>query len=133
MRCEDVDENKILRYGFIAVGFVLVLAVCWWLLSDPNISNQRERANDAGAALERVGSEQRDAERDIERIGRGIDDSFGRADEIERGIDEAESRIGTVQDRGGECAGILDDCERRIEESKRIIQSIRERAGQDRK
>ena len=125
-----MEENKILRYGFLAVGFVLVLAICWWLLSEPDVSNQRERANDVGESLGRIGNEQRNAESHIERVGRGIDDSLGRTDEIERGIDEAENRIESVQSRGGECATILADSERRIEESKRILQSVRERARQ---
>ena len=110
---------------------MLVLAVCWWLLREPDVSDQRERASDVGTALERAGAEQRNAEIHIVNVGRGIDASLGRVDAIASGIDEAESRIDAVQSRGGECAGILADSERRIEESRAILQGIRERARQD--
>ena len=126
-----MDENKVFK-GLAYCGvFVFMLAVCWYLLAEPNISDQRERASDVGAALERAGSEQHDAERDIERVGRGIDASIERADEVASGIDEAERRIEASQERGGECAEVIADSERRIKESKRILQGIRSRAGQD--
>ena len=101
-----MDENKVVK-GLAYCGvFVFMLAVCWYLLAEPDVSDQRERADSVGAALER-------------------------ADEIASGIDEAESRIEASQERRGECAEILEDSERRIEESRAIIQAVRSRAGQD--
>ena len=126
-----MEENKILRYGFFVVGLVLVLAICWWLLSEPNVSNQRERANDVRTELGNAGTAQRDAQKHIDDAGQRIDRSLGSVDEIAGRIDEAKDRIADVQERAEPVAGILADCERRIEESQRILQGIRERAGQD--
>lgn len=126
-----MDENKLFK-GLAYCGvFVFVFAVCWYLLREPDVSDQRDAAARVAESLGRAGSEQRNAERNLVNVGRGIDSGIERADEIERGIDEAESRIADVQSRGGECAEILADSERRIEESRAILQSVRSRAGQN--
>ena len=120
--------EKTFRIIGIVCACVFVGWLAWYLFSEPDVHNQRERADDVGAALGNTGAAQRDVERDLERIGRGIDGSIKRIDEIAGGIDEAESRIDAVQERRGECAEILADSERRIEESQRILQSVRSRA-----
>ena len=126
-----MEENKVIK-GLAYCGvFVFVLAVCWYLLREPDVHNQRDAAARVTESLERAGSEQRDAENHLVNVGRGIDSGLERADEIERGIDEAESRIADVQSRGGECAAILADSQRRIAESRAILQSVRSRTGQD--
>ena len=38
-----MEENKIMRYGFLAAGLVFVLAVCWWLLSEPDVRDQDKK------------------------------------------------------------------------------------------
>lgn len=126
-----MDEKKLFKAFSYCLCFVLVLAVCWWLLSDPDVSNQRERASDVGNELVNAGNAQRDAESHLVNAGRRIDRSLESADEIAGRIDEATERIESVQERSGPVAGILEDSERRIEESKRILQAIRSRAGQD--
>ena len=126
-----MDENKIIR-GVAALGGVLfVLAVCWYLFGEPDVSNQRDRADDVRTELGNAGSAQRDAQKHIDDAGRGIDRSLESADAVAGRIGEAADRIADVQEQSDAIAGILADSERRIEESKRILQSVRARAGQD--
>ena len=126
-----MEENKVFKCAAYIGVFIFIFAVCWFLLSEPDVSNQRERADDVRSALDRAGSEQRNVEGNLERIGRGLDDSIRKADGIAERIGDAESAITASQERRGECEPILADSERRIEESKRIIQAVRARAGQD--
>lgn len=123
--------EKTWRYIGIACAVVFCAWMAWYLLCEPDVHDQRDRANDVTESLDRVGAEQRNAESDIERIERGLDDSIGRADEIAERISDAESAITASQERRGECAELVADSERRIEESKRILQAVRSRAGQD--
>lgn len=123
-----MDENKTFKYiAFVGV-LVFILAVVWYLLREPNVSNQRDRTNDVRTELGNVGNAQRDAENHIDNAGQRIDRSVELADEIAGRIDEAESRIEDSAKRNAECAGIIADSERRIEESRAILQGIRERA-----
>ena len=128
-----MEDNKKVYYALVACGVVLVLAVCWYLLAEPNISDQRERASDVGESLDRAGSEQRNVENHLERIERGLDDSLGRADEIAERISDAENAITASQERRGECEKLIGDSESRIAESRAILQAVRARKGQDRK
>ena len=123
--------EKTLRIVGIVCACVFVGWLAWYLFSEPDISNQRERASDITESLGRVGAEQRNAESNIERIERGLDDSLGRADEIAERISDAENAITASQERRGECEKLISDSESRISESKRIIQAVRERARQD--
>ena len=128
-----MEENKTFKaIAYIGV-FVFVLALCWYLLSEPNVSDQRDRANDVGAELGNVGNAQRDAESHIVNAGQRIGRSIESADEIAGRIDEATERIESVQERSESVAGILEDSQRRISESRAILQEVRSRAGQDRK
>ena len=123
-----MEENKAFKYAAYLGCFIFIVAVCWYLLREPDVSNQRERANDVVQSLDSAGAEQRNAQKHIERIGQRIDDSIGYVENIERGIDEAQSRIADVQERSGKCAELLEDSERRIAESERIIHEVRSRA-----
>ena len=125
------DKKNTLYYAFIGGIVVFVLGVCWFLLREPDVHDQRERARDVTESLERAGAEQRNAQSDIERVGRELDSGIGRIDEIASGIDDAENSIRESKERRAECAGILEDSESRIRESSRILQTIRERAGQN--
>ena len=126
-----MEENKTIKYlAYIGV-FVFILALCWYMLREPDVSNQRDRANDVRTELSNVGNAQRDVESHIVNAGQRIDRSVESVDEIARGIDEATERIEDSTARNAECAGILADSERRIEESERILQAVRSRAGQD--
>ena len=126
-----MDENKTIKYLAYVGVFVFICAVAWYLLSEPDVHDQRDRARDVEQSLGRVGAEQRNAESNIERIERGLDDSLGRADEIAERISDAESAITASQERGGECEKLIRDSESRIAESKSIISGIRNRARQD--
>lgn len=125
------EKSKAFFYGAIVAFVLFVIAVCWWLLREPDVSNQRDRANDVRDELSNAGNAQRDVESHLVNAGGRIDRSVELADEIAGGISEATERIADSAERNAECAGILEDSERRIEESKRIIQAVRSRAGQD--
>ena len=123
-----MDKKGTFYYIAIGLGVLLVVVLCWYLLREPNIHDQRERANDVRNELINTGNAQRDAQGHIDNAGRGIDRSINAVDEIAGGLGEAESRIAESEKRNAECAEIVRDSERRIEESKRILQSIRNRA-----
>jgi len=118
-------------YGIILVGILIVFAVYWFLLREPDVSNQRERARDVIQSLDSAGAEQRNAESHLVNVGRGIDESLGRVDDVAERIDGAAEGIADVQKRSRECARVVEDSERRIGESQRIIQRVRARAGQN--
>ena len=124
-----MDKNKIYQCAFFLIGVALVLAVCWWLLTD--LPNNGGRTDSITKSLDRIGNEQRNTKEHLERIERGLDESIRSTDEIAKRIDDAQSAINASQDRGGECSEILRDSESRIGESKSIIQGIRERARQN--
>ena len=126
-----MDKKGTFYYIAIIVGVLLVCAVCWYLLREPNVHDQRSRANDVRESFERIDSEQRNAENDIDRAGRRIDAGVKSIDEISERISDVENAITASQERRGECAEIVTDSERRIEESRAILQGIRSRAGQD--
>ena len=126
-----MDKEKFYQCLFFVGGIVLVISVCWWLLRDPNVHDQRERANDVRNELSNTGNAQRDAQSHIDNAGQRIDRSVELTDEIARGIDEATERINDSAERNAECAELVTDSERRIEESKRILQGIRSRTGQN--
>lgn len=126
-----MDKKSTFYYILIGVGVLLVFAVCWYLLREPDVHDQRERADDVRNELINTGNAQRDAQSHIDNARRGIDRSIESVDKIAGGIDEATERINDSAERNAECAELVTDSERRIEESKRILQSIRERARQN--
>jgi peptidoglycan hydrolase CwlO-like protein len=126
-----VDENKTFKYiAFVGV-FIFICAVCWYLLREPDVSNQRDRASDVRDELANTGAAQRDAESHIVNAGGRIDRSLESVDEIAGVISEAESRIADSEKQNAECASIVEDSERRIEESRAILQAVRTRTRQD--
>ena len=126
-----MDKKGTFYYIAIVVGVLLICAVCWYLLREPNVHDQRSRAHDVRESFERIDNEQRNAENDIDRAGRRIDSSVKSLDEITERIIDAENAITASKERRGECAEIVSDSERRIEESRAILQGIRSRAGQN--
>ena len=126
-----MDKKGTFYYIAIIVGVLLVCAVCWYLLREPDVHDQRERASDVRNELSNTGNAQRDAQGHIDIAGQRIDRGIESVDEIAGGISEAESRIEDSAARNAECAELVADSERRIAESKSIIQGIRERARQD--
>lgn len=126
-----MEENKAFKYiAFVGV-LVFICTVCWYLLREPDVHDQRDRANDVRDELTNTGNAQRDAEKHLDSAGGRIDRSVELADEIAGRIDEATERIADSAERNAECEGLVADSERRIEESKRILQAVRERARQD--
>lgn len=125
-----MDKKGTFYYIAICVGVLLVVGLCWYLLREQDVHDQRERADDVRTELSNTGAAQRDAEKHIIDAGERIDGSIKLADEVAGRIDEAAERIADSEERNAECASIVEDSERRIGESQRIIQSIRKRAGQ---
>lgn len=119
--------EKTWRYIGIACAVVFCAWMAWYLLSEPDVHDQRDRADDVRNELGNVGTAQRDAESHLVNAGGRIDRSVELADEIARGIGEATERIADSSERSAECAELVADSERRIEESKRILQAVRER------
>lgn len=123
--------EKTLRIIGIVCACLFVGWLAWYLLSEPDVHDQRERANDVRNELSNTGNAQRDAQGHIDNAGQRIDRGVELADEIAGRIDEATERITDSTERNEECAELVADSERRIAESKSIIQGIRERARQD--
>ena len=126
-----MDKKSTFYYIVVGFGVLLIAGLCWYLLTEPDVHDQRERASDVRDELNNIGTAQRDAESHIDNAGGRIDRSLDLADEVERGIGEATERIADSAERNAECSGILEDSERRIEESKRILQAVRTRTGQN--
>lgn len=124
-----MDKEKFYQCLFFVGGIVLVISVCWWLLTD--VHDHGGRTNDIRNELANTGNAQRDAESHIDNARQRIDSGIGLADEIAGRIDEATERITDGAERNAECAELVRDSESRIAESRAIIQGIRERARQD--
>ena len=123
--------EKTFRIIGIIFACLFVAWLAWYLLCEPDVHDQRDRANDVRNELSNTGTAQRDAQGHIDNAGQRIDRSIELADEIAGRIDEATERITDSAERNAECAELVADSERRIEESKRILQAVRERARQD--
>jgi len=123
------NKGKMYQCLFFICGVLIVIFLCWYLLTD--IHDHGGRTNDIRNELANVGTAQRDAQSHIDNAGQRIDRSIELADEIERGIDEATERIDNSAERNAECAELVRDSESRISESRAIIQGIRERARQN--
>ena len=128
---ELVEENKIMRYGVLAAGLVFVLAVCWWLLSEPDVRDQRERAADVGAALERVGGEQQRAAESAQRLDAGLERSITIIERVEERTGNASDAVDRAASGNEGLVRIVEDSQRRVEASQRIIQGVRAREGQN--
>ena len=126
-----VEENKIISYGFLAAGLVFVLAVCWWLLSEPDVRDQRERAADVGAALERVGGEQQRAAESAQRLDAGLERSITIIERVEERTGNASDAVDRAASGNEKLVRIVEDSQRRVEASQQILQGIRARARQN--
>ena len=119
--------EKTFRIVGAVCAVVFVGWLVWYMLSEPDVHDQRERAADVIESLGRAGSEQQSAKESVERIGRELDDSIKRTDEIAGGIGRASDAVRESQERNDECAEIVRDSESRIAESRAILQRVRER------
>ena len=121
------DQKNPYFSGALAVGVVLVLALCWFLITD--VHGNSRPAIDAGARIERAQSEQRRVDANLERIEHGLDASARGVAEIESRLGDAETAIDSVERGGRDGARIVEDSERRIETCQRILEEIRSRPG----
>ena len=124
-------DKKAGFYVWVVIVLLFIVGLCWYLLREPGVRDQRDRAYNVTESLGRAGVEQQNASNAIERVGRAIDDSIERADGITERISKAENAITTSADRQRECDQILRDSESRIAESRAIIQRIRERTREN--
>jgi len=129
-RCDNV-ENKVMRYSFLAAGIVLVLAVCWYLLREPDVHNQRDAARSVTESLDRVGSEQQRAAESARRIDAGLDRSITIIERVEERTGNAAGAVDRAASGNEAARRIVEDSQRRITECEGIIQEIRSGAGQN--
>ncbi len=130
-RCDNVEENKILRYGFFVAGIVFVLAVCWYLLREPAVHDQRDAARSVTESLDRVGSEQQRAAESARRIEAGLDRSITIIERVEERTGNASGAVDRAASGNEAARRIVEDSQRRITECEGIIQEIRSREGQN--
>ena len=123
--------NEKVKYYIAAAAVVLAVCAGWFMLREPDISNQRDAANGVRSALERAGSEQRRADDALRRIESGLERSDEAAQRIEESNQRAAESVAGAQERIRRGAAITLDSERRIAESQRILQSVREGARKD--
>ena len=125
------DKRSALYYVFVGAVVVFILAVCWYLCAEPDVSDYRGTATDIRDELGNAGNAQRNAQEHLDNAGRRIDSGLDRVDGVAERIDDATDRIESVQDGNRVIAELVEDSERRITESRAILQAVRERARQD--
>lgn len=123
-----MDDKKIPMRGII--GTLLVLACIgvycigvYCIVSD--MFDIRRTVDPAGAALERAGREQREAEKSIDLVGTRLRDSLDSVERVTERTESAAERINASADRQRESQKIIADSERRISECKQVIQAVR--------
>lgn len=122
------DKKGTLYYVFVGAIVLFVVAVAWYLLYEPDVSDHRGTATDIRTELNNAGNAQRNAQEHLDGAGRRIDSGIERVDGVAERIDDVTDRIESVQDGNRAIAELVEDSERRITESKRILQNIRETA-----
>ena len=127
------DKKSALYYVFVGTVVVFILAVAWYLCTEPDVSDYRGTATDIRDELGNAGNAQRNAQEHLDNAGRRIDSGIDRVDGVAERIDDATDRIESVQDGNRAIAELVEDSERRITESRAILQGIREATGQGRK
>ncbi len=124
-------ENKLVRGIVIVIVVLLLGAGAWYLLREPDISNQRGRADDVRDALGSVGEQQQRAAESAGRIESGLERSVESTERIEERVIYIESAVDHAAAGNEELIRIVADSQQRVGESQRIIQGIRNRAGQN--
>ena len=127
------DKKGTLYYVFVCAVVVFILAVCWYLCAEPDVSDYRGTATDIRDELGNAGNAQRNAQEHLDNARGRIDSGIDRVDGVAKRIDDATDRIESVQDGNRAIAELVEDSERRIAESRAILQGIREATGQGRK
>lgn len=126
-----MEDNKKVYYALVAGGVLLVLAVCWFLLREPDVHDQRDAARDVEQSLDRAGAEQQRAVESAERIQSGLERSVVVIERIEERTGNAESAVGRAASGNEAARRIVEDSQRRVAECAGIIQEIRAGAGQN--
>lgn len=126
-----MEREKTYRIIAIIVAVLVVGFGLWYLLTEPNVHDQRDRARDVTESLDRVGTEQQRAIESTERIQSGLEQSVVVIERIEERTGNAESAVSRVADGNEAAIRIVEDSQRRVAECESIIQGIRSRAGQN--
>ena len=108
-----MDKEKLLRAFCYVICFVLVLAVCWYLLREPAVHDQRDAARDVEQSLERAGAEQQRAVESAERIQSGLERSVVVIERIEERTGNAESAVGRAASGNEAARRVVEDSQRR--------------------
>ncbi len=120
-----MDENKTIKY-FAYIGvFVFICAVAWYLLSEPDVHDQRDAARDVTESLDCAGSEQQRAIESAERIQSGLERSVVVIERIEERTGNAESAVDRATSGNEAARRIVEDSQRRVAECAGILQEIR--------
>ena len=126
-----MEKKGVLYYIFCAALFLFICAVAWYLLRDPDVHDQRERAREVTESFDSIGAEQQRAREIADGIGRGLDDSIDSTERIEERNREAADAIEDAAGGNETALRIVGDSKQRIAECQDIIQGIRKRTGQD--
>lgn len=125
--CDDVEDKKgTIYYVFICGVIVFILAVCWFLLREPAVHDQRDAARSVTESLERAGAEQQRAAESAERIRDGLDRSVVVIERIEERTGNAAGAVDRAASGNEAARRIVEDSERRVAACQRILQEIRE-------
>lgn len=120
-----MEENKIMRYGFLAAGLVFVLAVCWYVLAEPDVRDQRNAADDVRGALERADGEQQRVIESAEHIRDGLERGVVVIERIKERTGNASEAVDRAASGNEEARRIVEESQRRVEASQRILQEVR--------
>ena len=115
-----------LYYAAVGGLVVFVLAVCWFLLREPDVSDQRDAARNVEQSLDRAGEEQRRAAESAGRIRDGLDRSVVVIERIEERTGNAADAIDRAAGGNEAARRIIEDSQRRVTECQGIISEIRE-------
>ena len=125
--CDDVEDKKGMPYyAFIFGVIVFILGVCWFLLREPDVSDQRDAARNVEQSLDRAGEEQRRAAESAGRIRDGLDGGIKIIERVEERADNAAGAINRAASGNAEARRIIEDSQRRVTECQGIISEIRE-------
>lgn len=120
-----MEENKLLKGMFYIGAFVFVLLVCWYVLAEPDVRDQRNAADDVRGALERADGEQQRAIETAQRIDAGLERSVVIIDRIEEGTGNAAGAVDRAASGNEAARRIVEDSQRRVETCQRILQEVR--------
>ena len=120
-----MDDKKNMYYVSIGVGLLAVFGLCWFLLREPDVHDQRNAADDVRGALERADGEQQRAIETAQRIDAGLERSITIIERVEERTGNASDAVDRAASGNEALVRIVEDSQRRVEACERILQEIR--------